>query len=1034
MNSLIRWFVRNAVAANMLMVLLISAGALGVWQVNNQFIPNISPAAVHVVVPYPGAGPSEVEEQICLRVEQAVSSMDGIKRIRCKASYGVATTTVEASTGWPVTRLLADVKNRVDAISTLPRDAERPLVYELTIKFETDQVVVWGDVSESELKVIGEEVRREMSQLKGVSSVSTFGTRPWELSIEVAPAMLLAHNLTIEQITQAVRNHSLNLPAGEIKQQNATIQLQVYGQAYDGEGFASIPIISREDGTNLLLGDIAEINLGFEDSPIDLQFNGQRVLLLMTYASENPDFIAISKRINRYLEQKQSALPTGVNIGLLLSNTDNLNQRLDLLARNALQGLVLVFIILMLFLTPKLAGWVVIGLFTAYMGTFALMSAFDVSLSMISAFAFLLILGIVVDDAIIIGESIHAHQERMDSPIEAAEQGAARVAKPVLFAVATTMAVFLPGAMITANIGQILSALSMVAIFALLMSLVESLLILPCHLAYLKPETAPRNRLTKGLRRARLYCTGKLDDFSKQHYSGWLSYQLANPFMCFAVFIATLLIAFSLLIGGWTNTNFIPRVPGDFVQLTITPKQGLSDERKSEIGQQVHRRTNQLRQDSAMRPNGVDVVKDHGVFVNDNEIVSWLFLTPDAERPIDSNKVLALWRDYLGEFPHANSVNLTNDITQGDNDKDLVLSLTAADAQMLSAATAALQAMLSNFPGVLEVSSSEELGGREIDIQLKPLADTLGVDLADLARQVRSGFYGQEAQKIPDSQEEIRVMVRYPEEYRNRIDTLETMWINTGTTSTPLSQLADIGFGNSSTSIAREDRQRVLKVSANINSDVVSTDEIVEQILRTEWPKVEAQFPGVSVEPGRRLKEARSAAGELISGLLLVLLAIYTLFAIEFKSYVQPVLVLSAIPFGLAGSIVAHLLFGYDFSLPSVLGLLATAGVVINDNLVLIDDINQRRANAVPLEDAVKQGAHSRLRPILLTTATTFIGLLPILSEPSFQAQFIKPMATSLAFGVLVSTPVTLLLTPVLYKVVEGFKERRLTKSTTQAV
>ena len=1013
MNGSIRWFIDNPVAANLLMILLLIGGALAIPALNKQFFPEIEINSVSVSMVYPGASPREVEEQICARIEEAVHDLRGIKEIRSVAQQGLGTVLIEAAQGYDTSQLTAEIKTRVDAINTFPGDAERPVVVENAYRHLMAVVNIAGDISERELKILGERLRDDLSSEPYVSIVELRDPRPYEVAVEVSEETLRRYGITFNDVVNAIRGSSLNLPAGAIKAVSGDIRLQTRGQAYGRVDFEQIPLITQADGVNITLGDVANVQDGFADIDIQNRFNGQRSHALEVFVTSDPQTLRTSEVVHEWIDRTRPSLPEGVSLTMWRDSSVPFVGRVDTLLKNGIGGLGLVFLVLLLFLRPKLALWVCVGIGVAFMGTFFVLQYTGTSLNMISLFAFLLILGIVVDDAIIVGEAIHTHQTNGHPGVEGASMGASSVVKPVMYAVISTMIFFVPMLFMPGDMATAAQAIPVVVILALAFSLIESLWILPSHLAHMGPERPSKSALLRSLEAVRSRCADGLVNFSKQQYQPFLEKALRHNLLVCGLFLVALVMSLAVYGGGWIRSAFFPQVNSDYIQVEVTLPDGGAFGRSLEVMDRVEQAAIALREDYNARAEFQEQVAIGNISATARENQVYVIVETLSEA-VDTQALAVEFEQSWGDLGPVESLQV--DYTINHLGKPITLVLTSSSVAELQAVSAEMRAVLQTYPGVYNINDSLEAPRDEIVLDLKPQAETLSVSLSDLARQVREAFYGAEAQRIPRIKEDVKVMVRYPEEERLSVDDLGELRIRLPEgTEVPFDTVAEVSVEPGYQKIERLDRKRILVVSADVVTGMSSPRAIVDSVINEYLPVWQQQYPSVTVALDGELEEETAFMTAMVTYMGLALLVIYGLMAIPFKSYWQPFLILTAVPFGVMGAILGHLILDWQVSMFSILGVIACAGVVVNDNLVLIDRVNSLRNTGASLYDALVLGARDRFRPIILTSLTTFIGLLPIMSETSVQAQFLIPMVTSLAFGVLFATGVTLILVPCLY-------------------
>jgi multidrug efflux pump subunit AcrB len=1009
----IRWFVHNPIAANLLMVFVLIGGALAIPSLDKQFFPDIELSIVSVSLPYPGAGPSEVEQQISMRIEEAVHDLNGVKEIRSSSQQGLGTVLVEAEPGYDIQRLSAEVRSRVDAITTFPAEAERPVVTELAHRHHMAVVTLAGDLDERELKELGEELRDDLASAPHVSVVELRNPRPYEVSVDVSEYTLRRYGLTFGDVVDAIRGSSLNLPAGVIKASEGDIQLQTRGQAYDRHDFEPIPLLSARDGTQVMLGDVATVRDGFEDVDVRRSFNDRPSLDMHVYVTSNPNTLATSDTLHAWIEETSQRLPPGVELVLWRDTAELFKGRADTLVKNGIGGLILVFLLLMLFLRPLLALWVCVGIAVAFMGTFLLLPYTGVTLNMISLLAFLLILGIVVDDAIIVGEAVYSRQSTGEVGHEGAINGTRAVLKPVMYAVISTMIFVAPMMMLPGNMAQAGVPIPVVMILALTFSLIECMLILPSHLAHMKPMRPSRIALFRRLEGVRLKFANGMTHVAANVYRPFLRRCLDVNLVVIAVFIVALMFSLALWGGGWVRKAFFPAINSDFMFAEITLEKGGAFKDTLRVLQQVESAAQQVKSEYNSDPEfaGEEVIGHIAARGRDNEVEVAIFVPSVL---VDISVVADRWRELMGDLGPVEDLYM--DYTINDRGKPITLVLASSSLEDLRAVSEYLREVLESYPGVYNVNDSMQSPREEIELGLKPAAENLSVTLADLARQVRQAFYGAEAQRIPRTKEDVKVMVRYPKSERVSVDNLSEMRVRTPAgEEVPFDTVAEVQYQPGYLTIDRLNRKRTMKITADILSGNSDPREVVNDIVTKHLPELQQTYDGLTMQLDGELQEESEFLRALLTYMGLSMLIVYALMAIPFRSYWQPFLVLTAVPFGIMGAILGHWIFSWQVSMFSLLGVIAAAGVVVNDNLVLIDRINQLRAQGHALVEALLLGGQDRFRPIVLTSLTTFVGLMPIMFETSVQAQFLIPMVISLAFGVLFATGVTLLLVPCLY-------------------
>jgi multidrug efflux pump subunit AcrB len=1028
----------NHVAANLLMMVFIVGGLLMAFSITQQVFPEIEMDQVMVSVVYPGAGPEEIEDGIILKVEENLSGIAGIKEIRSMASEGVGSVSAEVLRGEDVDLVLQDIKAEVDRITTFPEEAEKPVISKLMNRFEVISLVVYGDMPERSLREYAEAFRDELLAMPQITQAELGGVRPYEISIEVPEENLRRYGLTLELIAQRVRRASVDLPAGSVKSAEGEVLIRTKEKRYRGTEYSDITVVENPDGTEVKLGEIASVKDTFRETDEFARFDGKPAAMVAVFRVGDQKPKEISRIVKDYVERKRSALPESVKVATWNDMSELLESRMNLLLKNAFLGLILVFLILGLFLQIRLAMWVMLGIPISFLGALLMMPALDVSINMLSLFAFILALGIVVDDAIVVGENIFEHRTRRKSYLRAAVDGALEVSVPVVFSILTTVAAFLPLMFVSGTMGKFIRTIPFVVIPILVVSLIESLFVLPAHLGAGKPVEYTRGvaglieRIRKGFGK-------RLERFVAGPYRGFLGICLRNRYTTVAASIAVLLMAAGLVGGGVVKFRFMPEVEGDFILVNLempigTPVEA-TDRAQAGIvrkGQDVIKQYDEKLggEGSILRhifsvvggtlPRGPgDTRGGEGSSAHVSEVA--MLVTPSEDRDIPVTEVARLWRRAVGEVRGADSITFESTLVHFGANIDIQLS--HDDFGVLSEASEKIKRSLAGYPGVADISDNYSRGKRELKLRLKPEARTLGVTEEDLARQVRAAFYGAEALRLQRGRNEVKVMARYPESDRKSLGDLESMRIRTPEGGEiPFSRAADVEEGRGYSQINRTNNKRVVNVTASVDPKVANAEEILRDMTQTVLAGLSADYPGLAFDLEGEEKERKESMGSMATGFVMILFLMYALLAVPFKSYSQPLIVLSAIPFGVVGAILGHWIMGFDLSILSMFGIVALAGVVVNDSLLLIDYINRKRHGGLEPVQAVVEGGQRRFRPILLTSLTTFFGLMPMITETSVQAQFLIPMAISLAFGILFATGITLLLIPSLYLILEDIR------------
>jgi len=1037
MQKIIHWFVHNTVAANLLMMILVVGGLLALPRIHQEEFPTLDVDAVSIRVPYLGAAPTEVESAVCVRVEEAVEGTEGIDKISSSASEGSCSITIELVAGVDKTKVANDIKSKVDAIDAFPEETEKPITAEVSMIATVLEVVVSGEADERTLKFIGQQVRDDLAALPGVSQVQLLFARPYEISVEVSEQMLRRHGLTLAEIGRAIEQSSLDIPGGSLKTDGGEILLRTRGQAYSGREFEDIVVLTRRDGTNVSLGAVATVIDGFEDSDLQARFDGKPAVALRISRVGEEDVLLIAERVKAYMEQAARELPEGIKLTVWQDESQDLVDRLDALAKNARSGLLLVLLILTLFLRFRLALWVAAGIPVAMLGTVAVFPLAGISISTMSVMAFILVLGILVDDAIVVGERIYAYEQGGKPRLVAAVAGAQEVSLPVFFGVLTTMATFIPIINIPGPMGGFFRPLGATVIIALGFSLIESQLILPTHLAHRKAETTKgSNPLLNRWLGLQERISGSLQYAATHYYQPAIARALRWRYLTIAGGLVILALTFSLFASDRMQFQFFPSVEGTHLYATLTMPEGTPVEQTARAVAQIEAAAEQLRGelDADLAPGQASkithVFSSIGSFMpkgslNTNaqaqsnlaEIGVELNL-PRNYSGISTRDYANRWRELTGGIPDAIELGFTSEAF--GIGKAIEFELYGKDFNDLRNVAAELRAALQTYPGVLDVSDSFRAGKQEVQLTLLPEARNLGLTLNDLGQQVRQAFYGYEAQRIQRGKDDIRVMVRYPEGERRSLGDLEAMRIRTADgTEVPFTSVARASLARGYTTIRRVDGQRVVSVTADVNRTVATPESIINSVTRKELAEIISRHPGISYSLAGEAEERDESMGSLISTALLALLIIYALLAIPLKSYLQPLVIMSVIPFGAVGAVLGHYLLGMDLVFFSLLGIVALSGVVVNSSLVLVDYINQQRKSGQSLHWVVGHAGSVRFRPIILTSITTFVGLTPMMMDNTISTTMFVPMAISLAFGVLMGTVITLFLVPCLYLALE---------------
>lgn len=1016
MNGLIEWWSRNTVAANLLMLGIIIGGLIGFFKLEREIDPTVRFNGLQVTVAWPGAGPKEIEEQIVSRIEESFSDLDNIDFIRSFSREGVGQVWMKALDTVDFTQFMNAAKDRIDGINSFPRDMEPPQVQQWVNRDEFLRVAVHGDVSERELKRLSETLRREVAALPAISLVELFGVRNEEVSIEVSEESLRRYNLSFADVATAIRNSSLNLSSGSVRTEAGDLQLTVRNRADTETDFSKIVVRQTDDGGILRVGDVATVRDGFEDNEILATLNGEPAVLIQVMSGETMNIVEASNGVREWIEKRSETLPAGVTLTLWTDQAEAFKGRMSTIMGSAGQGLILVLIILMFTLRPIVAFWVSVGIATAYAGAFVLLPSVDVSLNMISTFAFLLVLGIVVDDAIVVGESIHSESQKTGGGITAAVLGAQLVAKPVIFGVLTTIIAFLPWLFMSGGTSEFTRHITWVVILALTFSLIEALLILPAHLSKLKP----REQLGRfGTFQKRI--AASITTFAERTYRPAAQWAVDNRWMVTAIFIAVYMVFVNGLLGsGYVKTSFMPEFESEEININVTLPDGTPYSRAEEVLAQMQFAQEEwvAEVEEAEGEKGT-LVENWYTRSRRDSVIAIVKLAPAEVRSLPAKDAALRLRELIGDIPDAEEVTVR--YTFNNNDPGLQFSISHPDLDMLQEASEDFMAQLRTYDALYDIRDNISGATDEVQMSLKPGAEKLGLTIAEVSRQVRQAYFGEEVQRLPRDGQDVKVMVKYPTEARRNIESLKYFRVRTADgREVPLEAVADLTYAPGIAQILHWDRRRATIISADLKDDV--RDDIMTDLKDNFFPAWEARFPGVQRGAIGQAEGERRFFQEVVSFYAMAFFAMYMLLAVAFRSYFQPVLIMVAIPFATVGAILGHFVTDLTMAIFSWFGVAAAAGVVINDNLVLMDYCNRLRERGVPYLQAIVDAGVSRFRPIFLTTLTTFIGLVPMMLEQSTQAAFLKPIVVSLAFGVLTAFFVTLFLVPSLYSLGHDFQ------------
>ena len=1091
MKSAIAWFANNHIAANLLLVLIVLSGLVAIPNMPQKSFPDIDVPIINVTVAYLGAAPEEVEQGVCIRVEEELEGIDGIEKISSAAYEGACRVTIELFEDADSSLALDEVKSRIDAIITFPVETEKPVISLLSPVRPVMELSITGPNDEKMLKVLGQQVRDEIAALPGVTQVSLQNTRSYEISIEVSEASLQRNGLSFQQVAQIIRVRSLDLPGGSIKTEGGEILLRTQGQVYWGHDFEQLVLLTRADGTRVYLSDVATVIDGFEDTDQSLRFDGKPAALIRVSRVGNQDILEITGAVIAYLEEAPARLPEGVKLTVWNDGSQLLRGRLDTLLNSARQGFLMVLILLALFLRPRLAFWVSVGVPVAFLGALFLISVLGLSIDGISLFGFILVLGIVVDDAIVVGENVYSEQKKSGKLLEGSVIGTQQVSVPVIFGVLTTMTAFMPLLLGPGTMGQIFGVVATVVMACLTFSLIESQLVLPAHLGHRSVQSAAGEIGMLMIPIVAIVALGFSNDF--RSYVGFviaaftLIYALyaagiwgplaqrlieaqsrfseriehliykqfrlvvirvvAARYLTVAIAFVALMSSIGIVASGRLPFSFFPPLESDQAIAKLTMPLGTPAEVTQEVILKLERAAQQLERElTAEYPDAPPVTHILAAVGNQPSSAGGggppntqsgstggghlgevtLQLVPSEKRAVKTREVANRWRNLTGAIPDAVELKFNTSLFTVGNAIDIQLAGDNVDD--LRTAAEKIRLRLAEYPGVIDITDSFRAGKQEVKLDISPSGEALGLSLADLARQVRQAFYGEEIQRIQRGRDDVRVMVRYTEEERKTLSSLNQMRIRTPEgAEVPFAKVASAELGRGFSSINRSERQRVVNVVADVDRTQITANEVIADFGAGKIQKILRDYPRVTYSLEGEQREQSEAADSLLPMFGIALFIIYALLAIPLRSYAQPLIIMSVIPFAFVGAIWGHqIMKTFDLvaglAMMSVMGFIAASGVVVNSSLILVHNVNRRIESGMDMRHAVAEAAVSRCRPIVLTSMTTFVGLTPLMFNKSVQAQFLVPMATSLAFGVLFATFVTLLVVPSGYMILEDLK------------
>jgi len=1034
MKQFLKAFARNTVFANIALVLVLIAGLLATGTMKRENFPEFSLDMILINVPFPGADPEEVEEGVSRKIEEALEGLEGLKLIVTYSAENLSTTRLEILENYDTDKVMDEVRTKINAISTFPADAEKPVIEDMSVLDPVLLLYLSADMSERRVKEWAEQITDELQQLKDVSKVTVFGTRNYEIGIEVSEERLREYGLTFDQVAAAVRRSNLNLSGGTIRTHGEEIRLRTMGRKYTGKELAEIVVLARPDGQIITLDRLAEIKDAFNEDPISSMINGEPAVILSVFKTKEEDALAISESVNRFVEQRQSQLPEGVTLKFLYDNTDMLRDRINLLLKNGIIGMMIVFLLLYIFLNARLSFWAGMGIPISIAGAMVILWGLGGTINMISLFGFIMVLGIVVDDAIVVGEAIYVHRKQGEPPLQAAVAGVSEVGMPVVAAVLTTIVAFIPLFYISGIIGKFIAVMPVVVIACLVVSLLECMMMLPAHLSHLPDPGKTNGNLNPFARRlARIHSTTSegMEWFIERVYTPFLKKALRWRYISLSAAVCLLLLSVGILLSGILKFEVMPEVDGFVMTATVEYPSGTPADVTAGTLDHIEAALLQLA-DQVKTASGDPLIEDRVTLVGQTMediprtgphlgSVQAILLSSD-KRGIEAKKLMSMWEEQIGPIPGIKSLTF-NGLNAGPPGDPIEVWIQGHKMEEILAASDELMARLRKFDGVYQIRSDFSPGKNEIRLSLKPEARTMGLTVDDLARQIYAGYYGNEALRLQRGRDDVRVKVRYTADQRSRVSDLEQVRIRTPQGfEVPLNTVAEFTYAPGYAAIRRADGMRRVTVSAGVDSSKANAGEIFTELNKSFFPQLMHEYPGLRVSLQGEQKKMREAFDPLAIGYPMALLAIFVIIATMFRSYLQPFIIMFSVPFGLIGAVLGHLLLGYDLSLMSVFGMVALTGVVVNDAIVMIERINENLAEGMPFFEAILSGGARRFRAVFLTTVSTVGGLAPLIIETDFQARFLIPMALSLAAGVGFATLLTLIMIPSLMAILNDMR------------
>lgn len=1069
MRSIVQWAVKNSPAVNIVFLATLLGGGVCFTWLRREMFPEFELEMILVSMPYPGASPADVETGICQPIEESVRSMEGLKQIISIAKEGSGFVILELNSNVrDVQKLVADVRSRTDRITNFPDLAETPTVEQFVFRDTAIQLAILGpDVgtpeSEVRLREVAERVRDELLQRPVISQAELRGGKNYQIDVEISQDTLRKHNLTLGEVAQIIKRHNAEMPGGQLRSESQEILLRGKNRREYGEGIKNLPLITQTGGAVLKVGDLGRVVDEFEDVPKLNRVNGRPALLINVDRTSEEDLIAICQEVHDYAAE--APMPAGFSLKVFGDTSIDVADRLRMLRSNGYMGLIIVFVLLALFLEFRLAFWVSMGIPISVFGAFIILYLTNQTLNMLSMFAFLMALGIVVDDAIVVGENIYSHRKLGKDFVRAAIDGTLEVLPSVIVAVMTTMIAFMPFFFVSGVMGKFIAVMPVAIIAMLAISLVESCSALPCHLSHV-PSQHPKSfsdwfsyllgRMFSPvvflLHRGNLLCSSIMDWVGDRIYVPTLRFLLKYPFLAVAVSAFMLFGTVAMVKSGKVPFNAFPSSDSKMIFGQVIFSDGtpvsVTDRATRQMEEAIRKVSEQLYQEQLAKegpeavkpllgengsPNGpvyltfrqVGTLRSQGAMGSGQDAGSKsgqviVELHDTTIRDVESSQIINMWRKATGEIAGAERISFFGaSVGPGGNPIEFRLLANSADSEKLFGAVQEAKQILSTFKGVYDIRDDAEAGKLEYQIKVKQQAESLGISTMDLAETIRHAYYGAEVMRLQRGRHEVKLMVRYPAGQRSDLSRFDEILHRTPDgTEIPITELADIEVTRGYSEINRLNQQRSITVTADLDTTEGNAQEIVNQLKSQYFPTLLGEkFPGVTVNWEGQQKQTMESISSLMIGSAAAMVFMFLLLVIEFRSYIQPFLIMSIIPFGFIGAIWGHGILGMEVTLFSFFGLVALTGVVVNDSIVLVDFINARVRSGVPYQQALLESGRRRMRPVFLTSVTTIGGLLPMLLETSFQAQFLKPMAASIAFGLMLSTVLVLFQVPVFFKI-----------------